>query len=237
MLMVRVAAVLCGLSLFVTACGPKASEVAQVAGPQVSCGDADTAFPVGLLTGPQTDLATGDDADRALLAELEDTQTFGAGEGQLPVTDWFRVVSRSDFASWVRSEDRRAVLASVDFGQKAGVWSYLRSSPAGCALRRVESGATFASVGFATVRGADVELSAEAGSCGGSGPTLDRVEVEETAQSVTVVVRLRPRPAPPEGQSCLGVGEVLPVPIKLERPLGSRTLLDGSQVPAAKITT
>lgn len=228
---------MCALSLLVTGCGPQASEVAQASGPQVSCGDAEAGFPVGLLSGPQTDLATGDDADRALLAELEDTQSFGAGEGQLPVTDWFRVVSRDDFASWVRSEDRRVVLAAVDFGRQAGAWTYLRSSPAGCSLRRVESGVTFASVGFATVRGADVELSVGDSSCGAPGPTVDRVEVNETAESVTVVVRLRPRPSPPEGQSCFGVGEVFPVPIELERPLGSRTLLDGSEVPAAKIMT
>ena len=85
----------------VTGCGQAASEVAmveQAAGPVVSCGGPDAAFPVGLLTGAPTNLTAGDEADRALLAELQDEQTFGAGIDPLPVTDWFRVVSRDDFA-------------------------------------------------------------------------------------------------------------------------------------------
>ncbi|HWH00711.1 MAG TPA: hypothetical protein VNV66_15660 [Pilimelia sp.] len=69
----------------------------------------------------------GDDADRALLAELQDGQTFGAGEGRLPTTDWFRVVSRDDYAAWVRSADQRTVVASVEFELDGRDWQYLRS--------------------------------------------------------------------------------------------------------------
>lgn len=239
----------CGSSSKATsaAAGREVATVDEAAGPQVSCGGGEAAFPVGLLSGPATDLATGDQADRALLAELKDAQTFGAGEDPLPVTGWFRVVSRDDYASWVRSEDRRTVLASVDFAHEAGDWRYLSSFPAGCPLRLVESGVEFARVGSADVRGAAVELRADGGSCGGAGPTLDRVEVAETAATVTVVVRLRPEPAREEstGQSspiqppleCAGVGVVVPVPVELKQPLGSRILLDGSEVPAVEINT
>lgn len=179
-------------------------------------------------------MAMGDGADRALLAELEDEQTFGAGEGKLPVTGWFRVVSRDDFASWVRSEDRRKVLAAVDFERDGGSWQYLRSSPAGCPLRLVEPGVEFAPVGFATVGGDEVELQAEAGSCGGRGPAVERVEVDETATSVTVVVRLRPEQRDRD-EPCAGVGVAIPAKVELEQPLGRRSLLDGSEVPAAPI--
>jgi hypothetical protein len=198
------------IALTLTACGQSASNVAvidQAAGPVVSCGGAEAAFPVGLLTGSPTDLAIGDDADRALLAELQDEQTFGAGEDPLPVTEWFRVVSRDDFAAWVRSPDKRTVVASVEFGREGGDWQYVRSAPAGCPLRLFEPGVEFAPVSSATVRGAAVELQASSGSCvGGDGPTLDRVQVTETDTSVAVVVRLRPEPTSGAVRSALESG-------------------------------
>jgi hypothetical protein len=223
-----------------TGCG-QASEVAvveQAAGPVVSCSGPGAAFPVGLLTGAPTDLIAGDKADRALLAELQDEQTFGAGEDPLPVTDWFRVVSRDDFAAWVRSPDKETVVASVEFGREGGDWQYVRSAPAGCPLRLFEPGVEFAPVSSATVQGAAVELQASSGSCvGGDGPTLDRVQVTETDTSVAVVVRLRPERASGGSEACAGVGIAVPVQVDLKQPLGDRVLLDGSEIPAVQIAT
>lgn len=224
-----------------TGCGQAASEVAvveQAAGPVVSCNGPDAAFPVGLLAGAPTDLAAGDEADGALLAELQDEQTFGGGEDPLPVTDWFRVVSRDEFAAWVRSPDMQTVVASVEFSRGGGDWQYLRSAPAGCPLRLFEPGVEFAPVSSATVQGAAVELQAESGSCvGGDGPTLDRVQVTETDTSVAVVVRLRPEASAAGDDVCAGVGFGLPVQVELQQPLGDRLLLDGSEIPAVQIMT
>ena len=224
-----------------TGCGQAASEVAvveQVAGPVVSCSGPDAAFPVGLLNGAPADLTAGDEADRALLAELQDEQTFGAGEAPLPVTDWFRVVSRDDFAAWVRSPDKQTVDASVEFGRDGGDWQHLRSWPAGCSLRLFEPGVECAPVLSATVQGAFVELQASSDSClGGDGPTLERVQITETDTSVTVVVRLRPEPASGESELCGGVGISVPASVQLQQPLGDRVLLDASEIPAVQIMT
>ena len=205
-------------------------------GPTVACNSPEAAFRVGLLSGRPTDLSAGDEADRALLRELQDDRDFGAGEGRLPVTDWFRVVSRDDYAAWVRSPDRQTAVASVEFGRQGGTWSYLRSAPAGCPLRLTEPGAEFAPVQEAKVTGSTLDLLAASGTCGAGSRRVERVEVAETDTAVTVIVRLQPE-SRPEGVFCAGTGVSVPARVDLKQALGARILLDGSEVPAVRVRT
>ena len=230
------AGAVCCLVLLGSGCGaPPVATVDRPPGPVVSCAGVAPSFPLGLLAGVPTDLAAGDPADRTLLAALQEGETFGGGGGPLPVTDWFRVAARDGSAAWVRSADRRTVVAAVEFVREGGAWRYRRSAPAGCALRLDEPGVEIPPVRSAAVSGSAVELYADSGSCTGDRPALEGVQVDETDRAVTVVVRLRPAPLPPGTTACGGVGFTVPVRVALERPLGGRALVDGSSYPAVEV--
>ncbi len=56
--------------------------------------------------------------------------------------------------------------------------------------------------------------------------TFDRVEVHETAETVTIETWLGPPERDGFWPGCIGVGWSFPVEVKLESPLGNRELLD-----------
>lgn len=57
---------------------------------------------------------------------------------------------------------------------------------------------------------------------------LDRVEVTETAETVTVTLFQGSDPTAPPDQACIEIGVFKAVEVDLEAPLGDRTVVDGA---------
>ena len=83
----------------------------------------------------------------------------------------------------------------------------------------------------------ELSLSVAGGSCGGDSAAtrLDHVEVEETAQAVTVTAFTYIDNPLPKGANCGGVGLTIPVQAVLKQPLGARDLLDGACTPPVAV--
>ncbi len=172
---------------------------------------------------------------------LRQAQSPGNGLGRL---EWRRVVTTPDSAlfgaSTGASPPEQAIAISVVADQlHPGTWN--GQSQGNCSLRlATDPGRSVADVALApgpSPAAADrvIHLLIRESACSGGQSPLSRVAppvIRSSPGSATVLITISTRPGP---QDCVGVDPV-PYDLVLPEPLGARTLLDGSHVPALPIT-